>query len=526
MTAAGVFGKSGPEGSTDREAEFLERLTQLFTAGGMMQLKQEALCGRMVTVMCRPAMDAHGIEVCYNYFEDGRRERAGYSRGSGHVWSGRLGWRQFYQVMTAAYVLKSLYLAEPSAAWVNGAWVADERYTGWINQLFDGHFSRRNGDPWPLFAALHDQGEQDLGQYDWRVWVRDVVGFIGYYEIRAVLAGTDEAAAEFAPLLAGLEPAKHPSEGTERGLDFFECVKRLQVAVREYRCRSKQEQKEQLSQIIARLRSDWQAERFALDGDSCELQGLDAICFFARLSDAPAYVLKVVSEVYGAAFWELWNQVKDVAGRRLYLWGADDPSEVEPVSTVDFLQITLDDWVLFAGTEGKEMVSPALREWLTSLGQRYHAILREGMSEMEMQREQALAWIVDLLEYAEQNYYQIYPFAEFLSETQEHLCDRRFLAVWKLYEELMQNPQMKADANVIFAAEPLDDKPLCGRSDETGTEDGARSVGQAALRPGRRLKREWDLLATVERNNPARVTLRRYMALLANRRLRRSVFGF
>lgn len=44
--------------------------------------------------------------------------------------------------------------------------------------------------------------------------------------------------------------------------------------------------------------------------------------------------------------------------------------------------------------------------------------------------------------------------------------------------------------------------------------------------PRRRLKACWDMIKEEERNNKARVTFRRYMALLENRKLRKEIFGF
>jgi len=54
------------------------------------------------------------------------------------------------------------------------------------------------------------------------------------------------------------------------------------------------------------------------------------------LTDAPAYVIQVVSEVYDADFWELWERVKDVAKRKRILYQLEIPQETISVSTVDF----------------------------------------------------------------------------------------------------------------------------------------------------------------------------------------------
>lgn len=42
----------------------------------------------------------------------------------------------------------------------------------------------------------------------------------------------------------------------------------------------------------------------------------------------------------------------------------------------------------------------------------------------------------------------------------------------------------------------------------------------------RRLLKEWKSMSKENKNNKARVTFRRYMALAANKKLRKEVFGF
>lgn len=44
--------------------------------------------------------------------------------------------------------------------------------------------------------------------------------------------------------------------------------------------------------------------------------------------------------------------------------------------------------------------------------------------------------------------------------------------------------------------------------------------------PRRRLLTEWCMISEEKRHNKARVTFRRYMALVANRKLRKEVFRF
>lgn len=70
-----------------------------------------------------------------------------------------------------------------------------------------------------------------------------------------------------------------------------------------------------------------------------EDENLEAICFFAALTDAPAYVFQVVSEVYEVDFWELWERVKDVAKRKEMLYQMEIPQEIISISTMNFFKV-------------------------------------------------------------------------------------------------------------------------------------------------------------------------------------------
>lgn len=107
------------------------------------------------------------------------------------MWSEKIGWREFHRVVVAAYVLESLYIDGPTVAMVNGDVVTSQTYIGWINYLFQTQYPQRNNDPWALFEALHNQMDMDLERIDWGGFIQDLYGFIGYYEINAVLTGTE-----------------------------------------------------------------------------------------------------------------------------------------------------------------------------------------------------------------------------------------------------------------------------------------------------------------------------------------------
>lgn len=53
------------------------------------------------------------------------------------------------------------------------------------------------------------------------------------------------------------------------------------------------------------------------------------------------------------------------------------------------------------------------------------------------------------MEYADENYYRVYTFSEFSNETMEHLNDRWFLTLWRIYDEMLHDPIMEDKMKII-----------------------------------------------------------------------------
>lgn len=262
------------------------------------------------------------------------------------------------------------------------------------------------------------------------------------------------------------------------------------------------------SLIVEMLRSYYEQDGMLLEaGKKYEDRDLETICFFASLTDAPAYVIQAVSEVYDADFRELWERVKDAEKRKRILYQLEIPQETISVSTMDFFGITPDDMILFWDNNENVSFSQELKTWFDDLKSRFDMLMESGYVV-----ENPLYWILELMEYADENYYRIYTFSDFFKETMEHLNDERFLTLWKIYDEMLHDPVMEEAGNVVFVPE--------------GPEYEHVGLYYFGTPPRRRLKTNWDMINKEERNNKARVTFRRYMALLENRKLRKEIFGF
>lgn len=502
-TFAALFHKAGAGIPDEKKEEFKERIEKLFQMGGMMEMEPVQLCGKEAVIIKKASMHDYGMDFYYNYFEDDCWENAGVSLKTGNVWSEKIGWREFHWVVVVAYVLESLYIDGPAVVIVNGDVVTAQAYIGWINYLFQTQYPQKNNDPWELFEAMHDQMDMDLERVDWGDFVQDLYGFIGYYEINAVLTGTEALEKEFD------KPTGNESKNEKDDkLNFFDFARRLKMAVNQFHKENGEEEAGQLSLIVEMLRSYYEQEGMSVDvSKKYEDKRLEAICLFAALTDAPAYVFQVVSEVYEVDFWELWEQVKDVAKRKRILYQMEIPQETKSISTMDFFGVTSDDMILFWGDDKNIQFSQDLKNWFDDLKRRFDVLMESGNA-----ASNPLYWILELMEYADENYYRVYTFSNFFNETMEHLNDRRFWALWQIYDEMLHDPVMEEAGSVVFVPE--------------GPEYEHVGLHYFGTPPRRRLKTNWDMIKKEEKNNKARVTFRRYMALLENRKLRKEIFGF
>lgn len=185
----------------------------------------------------------------------------------------------------------------------------------------------------------------------------------------------------------------------------------------------------------------------------------------------------------------------------------DAPLVVKPVATERFLGIHHDDMILFWKDDGQIQFSDSLLEWFKELRERFDQI-----KEVKVSIKKPLEWITGLMKYADKNYYHIYTINDFYEETIAHPDDQRYLVLWKLYDEMLHDPEMKKAGSVIFVPD--------------GPEYENRGVHYPKDQLIRPLRTFWDLMSPDKRNNKARVTFRRYMALVANKELRMKVFGF
>lgn len=497
-TFAGLF-EHGDKGiSDDKVKEFEERVEVVYQNGGMMDIEPLQLCGKKVITIRKARMKPNGMDFFYNYFEDTRWENAGFNKKRNCVWSNKIGWSHFHRAVVAAYVLEEQYTENVAVAMVDGEPVTAWGYVGWLNYLFDETKHVKNYDTWKLFEAMYYLDDEYNTWDDWNKW-NDFgtkrYAFISSCEIYAVLYGVDEAIKKF--------------EAVEKGDIEQIAFRGMKIAtkfLKQFAREMQNNNEKQCQELLNSIKKYYTKKENENMPDICE-EKYETLFVCLDASDAPAFVVKGISELFQKDFKELWNEVKDVVRRKQEGLYGNEGYYVEPISTEKFFRQSPDDLIYYWKEDDKLEFSDELWEWFKYLRNEYDILLNT-----ESIVEHPLHYMVDLMEEADDNYYNIFAFSEFVEECIENLNDRRYQVLWRLYDNMIHNPELMKAGDVIFVPE--------GPGHE---KEGLHYWGEE---PKRRLKSNWDFINPSEKNNKGRVTLKRYMALVANKFLREKVFGF
>ena len=499
----------------DKKKEFAKRIERLFQEGGMMRIKPNILFGKRVYTIHKVKMGKNGVHFNYNYFEEEEWETAGFDKKRYRVFSEKLGHEDFLEVMVAAYMLEEQYVEETAVARLDGDNVRDWEYIGWINHLFDEHYHMKNFDSWKLFELFHEleesgyRDEEDIECASWNGYETQFdfgstrYAFVAKCEIYAVLYGTEKAIEKYKP---GLE------EGTLE-LKIINCLEAYIERLNRYKKERELSEKEQLKELMEEIRNDYKnTEKAVCDSFGQKNLSLELVKATALLSDALAFVVKGIAEVYNLEFWDLWKQM-GLGGLRhfkeLYNQGK---YYITPLSTAGFLKRDPDDLIYFWHEKAGFNFSKELCEWFYSLRMQFDIVIDDVGTYLGAFKEDPLRHIVGIMEAAEENYYHILTFTEFLEETKENIDDMCYWAFWMIYEEMIFSQRLLKAGSVIFAPE--------------GTENKRNGFWEYKRNSKKALIDDWISISEEKRNNDGRKELRRYMALMANKKLRYKVFEY
>lgn len=492
-TFCGLLKAEGSSISVEKREEFFARIRELFYRGGMMDWDLYTLFDKKLKVLKQPIHEKNGIYYSYNYFEDAAQPYAGFNTDRFEVYSDKVGYGKFSQTMLAAYTLEGLYTPGPFTIKRDNEWLSSWYYTGWINYLFGEKYLANKSDPWEICLMLHKDNKRIEKDY-LRFRRHSLMGFIGYLEIMAVVDGLKELSIE-------LTKAQDEYE-SDVEYSLRKQVNDIYVNIHKYissfKANSKLSLDEQIDELFTMIRS------FYTHGGLPEILESLTEDETARLEkdillyDSPASVIKIIADVYEQDFWQLWQRIADVAKR--YLWNMD-LKQVPLVSTEEFFDVTADDLLWYWKKDKPIAFSDEMQAWLNNLKKEYDALLTQGVD-----MNSPLKRIMNIIDFAEEHYANIYYFIEIIYETFERISDPKFFALWLVFEKILHN------ADNINASKGLFEPDYWAKDDKDYVANGRR-VCDTWWSVGRELK-----------FNLGRKNVRRYIALMANKDLRNEIF--
>ena len=120
---------------------YAAQMLTVLTQGGMMQYDTIQLYGKNIMLIQKPEFDTDRgvVDWQYNYIENDYWEPCTLD-ASGWLTTGKVGQKQFRDVVQAAYVLETYAPGANAFAHMNGHLFSADRYVGWLNQTLGTNF--------------------------------------------------------------------------------------------------------------------------------------------------------------------------------------------------------------------------------------------------------------------------------------------------------------------------------------------------------------------------------------------------
>lgn len=461
--------------------ELSKRMKTLFYEGGMLNMERVSIFGHKVNLLFPLDFDDGRLVPAYNYFEEDNWGMAGYDAKRGEVWSDKVGYRQFSQVMYAAYLLAEFYSEEFTFASYEGRLGASGLVIGWLNDLFDESYTcQRIRDIWAIYELYRDYEKSPVDLRDVGLQYFDNINwksFVVFLEIAYPNFCTDiSATCDESDLI------------TNKGVEDEEITyERMGCLMKDILSQIQKAPSRTTKEKVDLLKRVWAQE--ILEIDKITKDGLYfCFCVFSRWIDW-RIAAKMVADEFEIDFWDLYDELKNT---RIARYDAHFPKaltheqgEFQPVgkvSTSEYLKVSDDERAFWWTEEGDVVFSEEMNEWLEELRVDFNAVLAQ--KGVLIKSEDVLYTLIEVLSDANKKYKKIYCFKNVFYEFVTNPGNREVQAAIILFRQLLEE----------FADEIPEIHEL-RRSD--------------------RLERF-----------PGRMKIRRYLSVLANPELRRKVLGY
>lgn len=501
-TFASYIGKiSIPE---EKKEEFNANMIKLLQRGGMVKFDNVKLYDKEINLISPVELDTDGnCYFHYNYFEDDPWETAGFDSNSNILWSEKIGSDEFNFVICAGYFLTELYSEDHGWVSVNGDILNYPDYVQWINFILDKDFSlEKRFDLWKHYE-LYALGKVCNGHSAAELNHYAVFDFVpkGYEEY---MGGTE------------LADIFYIANGTEEGMEdvaegsYAEEVLNLKKELKEYYFANPKDGRDNIWQLIT-MPMDKRKNISGTDYDKlAEISLRLAARVFVYLS----------AEILDFSFWDEWHKIyEDVYDDEKALAYVSDnvlnkrkeqqAASLGKIKTSEFLRN--DGYFTFHGTpeeirykgnyyisdddlmywwDESEIIelSDRMKKQILKWKQDYDEVIR-SISKKEVDGYDMIKNLIDVLDCANNHYKRIFAFKEMFYEFLGKGKDVKYIAAVKLFDKVVEDNKEKG-----------------------------RIIEKAG--------RSWDITSKNVTFNEGRVTIKRFLSLMANKKLRSVYFGF
>lgn len=475
---------------------YLSQMEILFRQGGMMTSHETSMFGIHLTTMdLQPyrTMLYDGTESIYynyHYHDQGYYMEFGIDMQDLDVFSDKIDGDRFQRVVPAAYVLHALYAtgmyaydpgsdhkSTPSATiWIAGwfyGWLyPTERAVGWLNSILGEQFCNLHCDMWRRFEAA-----RQVGIFRWNSIETWLDMDMTYYSKQSCIETLTVCAKS--SVNSEITRPEPPLNGS---MEMMYLIGLIYRQIQEYRDTSTISEDEQIDLLTRMWNEFFRTGQVDMDLAGTDEEHLHCMREIALTSNYPALIMKAVAEAYDRDFWELWEQVSKAGNSSRIL---ADIKPVRRITTAEFLDISPDELIYLWSAENPIAFSKELEQWFHSLRRQYNRLLHDNWT-----YDQPAYRIYKVLDDADRYYGRIHAFRSYLDESLDHIDDRRYHTLWRMFERMVYSKRMMDSIGKIRDRNGFDNRHY-----------------------------RW-------RDHPTRRRLRHYLALIANKELRGTVFGF
>lgn len=488
----------------ENKEEFTQMMSKILYYGGMMTFEEVKMFGHKI-VLLRPVKIENKTEYFhYNYFEDDAWETAGYNPENNRLFSGKIGSCEFNDVITAAYMLYEQYDKEPGTVKVDGEVVHHPQYVGWLNHILGTRFSMKHRFRiWDIvekdvFYEINYRGNGEVSSSDIMSYIPSglfcAAGGTDLTDLLYIVNGTDSLTEDMV-------------EEETYSADVLKCKKALMNYINFVGEKGESE----LLELVKMKRE----ERSTITDATLKPVADISLRMPARV------LFYLAAELKGKEFWSLWKKLKDsvyrdeemksYASEELTAWREEERIKpIDPIRTSEFLRQSssllfwktpeeLDDEPKYCISDvdrlywwdgsDKAIISDETDAWLRDLAKQ-HRELKEHIEVKEAPQDFLKNFMKTLDDIC--NYYvRIYPFQTMFYEFIQNGQKIEYVAALELLKAMADDEENRRIGGYIKYA-----------------------------------RNSWDITSRKITHNQARIKIKRYLSVLANKGLREKYFGF